>query len=40
MKMIYTLLAMVAIAASLSGCLDDPDGAKEKISSTVPGFAL
>jgi hypothetical protein len=32
MKKFISLLAISAVIVSLTGCLDDPDGSKEKIS--------
>jgi len=34
MKKILTALAMVAMVVGLSGCLDDPDGSQQRLSST------
>jgi len=35
MKKIISLLAIALMVIGLSGCMDDPDGANQKISSTV-----
>jgi len=35
MKKILTALAMVAMVVGLSGCLDDPDGSQQRLSSTT-----
>jgi hypothetical protein len=32
MKKIISLLALAILLVNLTGCLDDPDGSKEKIS--------
>jgi hypothetical protein len=40
MKKIVSLLAMAVMVVSLTGCLDDPDGSKEKVSSSISGLQL
>jgi len=40
MKKFLSLLAMTVIVVSLTGCLDDPDGAKEKVSATTSSIQL
>ncbi len=35
MKKILALLAMSLMIVGLSGCMDDPDGSKQKISSSI-----
>jgi hypothetical protein len=35
MKKILTLLAMSLMIIGLAGCMDDPDGSKQKISSSI-----
>jgi len=35
MKKILTALAMVAMVVGLTGCLDDPDGAQQRLTSTT-----
>lgn len=40
MKKILSLLAMALMIVGLTGCLDDPDGSKEKISSPVSSIKL
>jgi protein involved in sex pheromone biosynthesis len=35
MKKILALLAMAVMVVGLSGCLDDPDSSKQKVSSSI-----
>jgi hypothetical protein len=35
MKKILALLAMAMMIVGLSGCMDDPDGSKQKVSSSI-----
>ena len=35
MKKILALLAMALIIVGLSGCMDNPDGSKQKVSSSI-----
>jgi hypothetical protein len=35
MKKILALLAMAVVIVGLSGCMDDPDGSKQKVSSSI-----
>jgi protein involved in sex pheromone biosynthesis len=35
MKKVLALLAMAVMIVGLSGCMDDPDGSKQKVSSSV-----
>jgi hypothetical protein len=35
MKKILALLAMAVVVVGLSGCMDDPDGSKQKVSSSI-----
>jgi len=35
MKKILALLAMAVMIVGLSGCLDDPDSSKQKVSSSM-----
>jgi hypothetical protein len=35
MKKILALLAMAMMVVGLSGCMDDPDGSKQKVSSSI-----
>ncbi len=35
MKKILTALAMVAMVIGLTGCLDDPDGSQQRVSSST-----
>ena len=35
MKKILALLAMAVMIVGLSGCMDDPDGSKQKVSSSI-----
>lgn len=40
MKKVLSLLAMTLMIVGLTGCLDDPDGSKEKVSSSAPSIQL
>jgi hypothetical protein len=40
MKKVLSLLAMTAILAGLTGCLDPQDGEKQKVSSLTSGIQL
>ncbi|PKD40163.1 hypothetical protein CWO84_11225 [Methylomonas sp. Kb3] len=35
MKKVLSLLAMTLMIAGLSGCMDDPDASKQKVSSST-----
>jgi len=35
MKKIVVLLAMSLMVVGLAGCIDDPDGSKQKVSSSI-----
>ncbi len=35
MKKIVALLAMAVVVVGLAGCMDDPDGSKQKVSSSI-----
>ena len=35
MKKILALLAMAVMIVGLSGCMDDPDDSKQKVSSSI-----
>ena len=35
MKKIFALLAVALVVVGLSGCMDDPDGSKQKVSSSI-----
>jgi len=35
MKKILALFAMALMVAGLSGCMDDPDGSKQKVTSSI-----
>jgi outer membrane lipopolysaccharide assembly protein LptE/RlpB len=35
MKKILTTLAMVAMVVGLTGCLDDPDGSQQRLTSST-----
>ncbi len=35
MNKILALLAMALMIVGLSGCMDDPDGSKQKVSSSI-----
>lgn len=40
MKKVLSLLAMTLMIVGLTGCLDDPDGSKEKITSSASSIQL
>jgi hypothetical protein len=40
MKKVLSLLAMTLMIVGLTGCLDDPDGSKEKISGPTSSIQL
>lgn len=40
MKKVVSLLAMTLMIVGLAGCLDDPDGSKEKVSSSISSVQL
>ena len=35
MKKIFALLAVALVVVGLSGCMDDPDGSNQKVSSSI-----
>ena len=35
MNKILSLIAMALMIVGLSGCMDDPDGSKQKVSSSI-----
>jgi predicted small lipoprotein YifL len=35
MKKLLSLLAMALMIVGLTGCMDDPDGSKQKVESTI-----
>ena len=35
MKKILALLALTLVIVGLTGCMDDPDGSKQKVSSSI-----
>lgn len=35
MKKVLALVAMALMIVGLSGCMDDPDGSKQKVSSSI-----
>jgi hypothetical protein len=35
MKKVLSLLAMTLMIVGLAGCMDDPDGSKQKVSSSI-----
>jgi hypothetical protein len=35
MKKVLTLLAMALMIVGLTGCLDDPDSSKQKVTSSI-----
>lgn len=40
MKKVLSLLAMTLMIAGLTGCMDDPDGSKQKVSSADSSIQL
>ncbi|WFP49436.1 hypothetical protein PL263_15210 [Methylomonas sp. EFPC3] len=40
MKKVLSLLAMTLMIAGLSGCMDDPDASKQKVSSATSSVQL
>lgn len=40
MKKVLSLVALAVMVVSLTGCLDDPDGAREKISAPHTNVGL
>jgi hypothetical protein len=40
MKKVLSLLAMTLMMVGLSGCLDDPDGSAQKVSSAPSSIQL
>ncbi|MDQ7091867.1 MAG: hypothetical protein Q9M50_14720 [Methylococcales bacterium] len=40
MKKVLSLLAMTLMIVGLSGCMDDPDGSKQKVSSSTSSIQL
>lgn len=40
MKKILSLLAMALMIVGLTGCLDDPDGSKQKVSGSASSIQL
>lgn len=35
MKKVLSLLAMTLMIVGLSGCMDDPDGSRQRVESTI-----
>lgn len=35
MKKVLSLLALALMIVGLAGCMDDPDGSKQKVSSSI-----
>lgn len=35
MKKVLSLLALTLMIVGLAGCMDDPDGSKQKVSSSI-----
>ncbi len=40
MKKVLSLLAMTLMIVGLTGCMDDPDGSKQKVSSPSSSIQL
>lgn len=40
MKKLFSILALSLMIIGLTGCLDDPDGAREKVSSSHTALSL
>jgi hypothetical protein len=40
MKKTLSLLAVALMIVGLTGCLDDPDGSKEKVASSISSVQL
>ncbi len=40
MKKVLSLLAMTLMIVSLTGCIDEPDGTKQKVSSSTSSVQL
>jgi len=40
MKKVLSLLAVTLMIIGLSGCMDDPDGSKQKVSSPTSSIQL
>ena len=40
MKKALSLLAMTLMIVGLTGCMDDPDGSKQKVSSSTTSIQL
>jgi len=40
MKKVLSLLAMTLMIVGLSGCMDNPDGSKQNVSSSTSSFQL
>ncbi len=40
MKKVLSLLAMTLMIVGLTGCMDDPDGSKQKVSSATSSIQM
>jgi len=40
MKKVLSLIAITIMVVGLSGCMDDPDGSKQKVSSPTSSIQL
>ncbi len=40
MKKVLSLLAMTLMIVGLTGCMDDPDGSRQKVSSSTSSIQL
>jgi hypothetical protein len=40
MKKVLSLVAMTLMIVGLSGCMDNPDGSKQKVSSSTSSISL
>jgi predicted small lipoprotein YifL len=40
MKKVLSLIAMILMVVGLTGCMDDPDGSKQKVSSSTSSIQL
>lgn len=40
MKKVLSLIAITVMVVGLTGCMDDPDGSKQKVSSSTSSIQL